>query len=72
MRIYCALSLPWCRFLLTRTSTAAKAGKNENEPDDVARIATAKPVTATATAAVEQHKKQHYIASIASATVCTV
>ena len=72
MRIYCALSLPWCWFLLAATSTAAKAGKKENEPYDVARIATAKARSTAATATIEQHNEQHYVTSIATATVCTV
>ena len=58
--------------LLTRTSTAAKAGENENEPYDVARIATAKARSTAATATIEQHNEQHYVTSIATATVCTV
>ena len=71
MHAYRALPLPQQRFLLaaTITSTAAKAGKDENEPHKVTTVA---GVHATATARVEQHQKQHDVASVATASVCTV
>lgn len=71
MHVYRALPLPQQRFLLaaTITSTAAKAGKDEDEPHKVTTVA---GVHAAATARVEQHQKQHNVASVATASVCTV
>ena len=68
--------MPARRLLFAATAAAraatANAGKDENQPYDVARIATAKARSTAATATIEQHNEQHYVTSIATATVCTV
>ena len=66
--------MPARRLLFAATAAAraatANAGKDENQPYDVARIASAH--RAAATAVVEEHQEQNDITAIAAASVCTV
>ena len=66
--------MPARRLLFAATAAAraatANAGKDENQPYDVARIASAH--RAAATAVVQEHQEQNNVATITAASVCTV
>ena len=66
--------MPARRLLFAATAAAraatANAGKDENQPHNVARIASAH--RAAATAVVQEHQEQNNVATITAASVCTV
>lgn len=64
--------MPVRRLLFAATAAAraatANAGKDENQPHNVATIASAH----RAAAVVQEHQEQNNVATIAAASVCTV
>ncbi len=64
--------MPARRLLFAATAAAraatANAGKDENQPHNVARITSAH----RAAAVVQEHQEQNNVATIAAASVCTV